>query len=152
MSELTEQEQKIVIDKLLLEWKRLGCDSQKDFAQIIGISPGFLNLILSGQRLGIRSLKKIAYRLKRPIDYFLTSGTGEDLQPLLKSKPLNETLLAEIMEKSFKLINTKKIKLSPDQLSILFANLYQHYADTGEPISEFEINKYLMLIPASSNK
>lgn len=146
MRELTDQEQKLVIERLIEEWRRLGCSTQKEFAAAIGLSPGYTNLILSGKRLGIRSLNRIAKKLNKPVDFFLSQKITEQNSGYISKEIFDEALLKVIMEKTFKIIDTKKKKLSSAQLSTLFSKLYTHYNDTGETPSNDEIEKYLLLI------
>lgn len=146
MRELTLKEQELISEKLGQEMIRLGCQTQKEFARIIGLSPGFINLILSGKRIGYRSLKKVADRLKKPVDYFLTPGTGEEPAPYVAHKVLDEDLLTHIIAKCLEVTKKLRKKLSPRQQAELYSRIYNLCHDSGEIPTEDEIKKYLWLV------
>lgn len=122
---LSQEEKRILRERLLSEKQRRGIELDKDFAVLLGITPTYWGFIQSGKRAGGGKIPQFARRLNVSIPYLLghddlslsqSTGIMAMLRELIATqepeiKPLSEMIVTNIKEAYRQLMKLKRLEI-----------------------------------------
>lgn len=118
--------------------------SQVKFSNKIGISDGYLSMVLANKRGPSSEMIVGIFLNYREYMHWLITGEDENIESVNRSIDID--ILRQIIEGVEEGLKRNKLKLEPDKKARLISLLYEHYSESDKEPDNKTVTKYLQLV------